>query len=98
MRAGPRIRRASYGGTVHTPPTAVHWRDVRHTSDDLQSASVAAMQIPPDSVHLPPKEHWLDFLQSALERATHAPPSAKQAPEVAHAPLYVQAEQSPNGA
>lgn len=73
---GRRLGRKSYGATVQMPPMAVHCRAVRHTSDGVQSALLAAMQTLPSRVHFPAKLHWEDFLQSALERATHAPFSA----------------------
>jgi hypothetical protein len=61
---------------VHTPPMALHCRDVRHTSDSVQSESVAAMHAPIESEQLPANAHCDDFLQSAFKRATQLPFSA----------------------
>ena len=71
-------RPLGYGGglTVQTPPTAVHCRAVRHTSEVRQSLSVAATHAPAKSEHLPAKAHCADLLQSALSRATQRPSSA----------------------
>jgi len=76
VRGRPLRQDQSAGLTVHTPPMAVHCRAVRHTSERVQSASVAAMHASPESEQLPANAHCDDFLQSALSRATQRPFSA----------------------
>jgi hypothetical protein len=62
--------------TAQTPPTALHCREVRQTSEFAQSASVAAMQAFNESEHWPANAHCDDLRQSFPSRATQRPLSA----------------------